>query len=160
MTTHEVCLLLGSNIQPEKNLEQGLELLGQQVNILRCSSAWETPAIGSDGPDYLNLAVLITTTQEAGNLKENILRPLEAKLGRVRNADKNAPRTIDIDMITYDDQVVDPSLWHYAHRAVPVAEVLPEVLSEAGEPIVAIAARLAEVTSIRRKPGIPAYRIK
>jgi 2-amino-4-hydroxy-6-hydroxymethyldihydropteridine diphosphokinase len=151
---HQACLLLGSNIHPEKNLVQGLELLGKEVKIMRFSSAWETPAVGSAGPDFLNAAVLITTLMEAGELKEKVLRPLEAKLGRVRSADKNAPRPIDFDIILFDGQLLDPSLWHYAHRAVPVAEILPGYRSERGELLSEAASDLAKITPIHLKPGV------
>lgn len=156
MTTkeHQVCLLLGSNLQPEKNLALGVDLLQKQVKIIRVSSVWETPDVGSAGPDFLNLAVLITTPLAAGELKEQILRPLEAQLGRVRSADKNAPRTFDVDIILFDGQLLDPNLWRYAHRAVPVAEILPDYRSDRGDFLKEAASRLAATTPIRFKPDV------
>lgn len=126
---HQACLLLGSNIQPEKNLTLGLNLLQNMVTISSLSSVWETPSVGSSGPDFLNLAVLITTPFKATQLKVQVLRPLEKRLGRVRSANKNAPRTFDIDIILFDGQLLDQNLWSYAHRAVPVAEILPDYRS-------------------------------
>ena len=151
---HLVCLLLGSNIRPEKNLTLGVDLLREKVRIVRISSVWETPSVGSPGPDYLNLALLVATSLEASDLKEKVLRPLEAQLGRVRSADKNAPRPIDLDIILYDDQQLDPNLWLYAHRAVPVAEILPEYRSSQGVVLREAASELAEKTPIRLKPGV------
>jgi len=151
---HQVCLLLGSNIQPEKNLALGVDLLRSQVKIVRASSVWETPAVGSAGLDFLNLALLVTTSQDAGMFKEKVIHPLEAQLGRVRSADKNAPRTIDIDIILVDNQLLDPNLYRFAHRAVPVAEILPDLRSEQGELLKDIASRLTKTTQIRLRPDL------
>jgi 2-amino-4-hydroxy-6-hydroxymethyldihydropteridine diphosphokinase len=145
---HQVCLLLGSNIQPRKNLALGVKLLGWQVQILRLSSLWETASVGSSGPDFLNQAALALTTLEADGLKQKVLRPLEAQLGRVRGADKNAPRTFDADIILFDQQQLDPNLWLFAHRAVPVAELLPDYRSAEGELLKDAASLLAKTTPI------------
>ncbi len=152
--TYQVCLLLGSNIDPEKNLPQAIDLLRRQVTLLRASSVWQSPPIGHPGPDFLNMAVLIATPLTAQDLKETVLRPLEAHLGRVRGADKNAPRTIDIDIILFDGQLVDAELFNYAHRAVPVGELLPDLRSPQGEPLEKVAARLSKTDSIRLKSGV------
>jgi 2-amino-4-hydroxy-6-hydroxymethyldihydropteridine diphosphokinase len=151
---HEACLLLGSNIEPERNLLKAIDLLKQQVKLLRSSSAWQTPPIGSEGPDFLNLAIIIATSLSATELKEKVLRPLEAQLGRVRTADKNSPRPIDLDIILFDGQLLDPELFHYAHRAVPVSELLPGFLSPEGEPLLKVAADLSKNTPIRLKPEV------
>lgn len=151
---HQVCLLLGSNLQPEKNLALSVDLLRSKVKIVRGSSVWETPAVGSAGPDFLNLALLVTTSQDVGLFKEKVIRPLEMQLGRVRSADKNAPRTIDIDIILFDNQLLDPNLWSFAHRAVPVAEILPDLRSDQGDLLKDIAVGLAETTPIRLKPNL------
>jgi 2-amino-4-hydroxy-6-hydroxymethyldihydropteridine diphosphokinase len=145
---HRVCLLLGSNIEPEKNIPLAVALLQKRMPVLRTSSVWESQAIGSDGPNFLNAALLALTEADANHLKEQVFRPLEAQLGRVRTQDKNSPRPIDIDLILFDQQLLDPSLWHYAHRAVPVAEVLPGYLLETGEYLNDAASRLASMTPI------------
>jgi 2-amino-4-hydroxy-6-hydroxymethyldihydropteridine diphosphokinase len=152
---HQACLLLGSNILPEQNLVRGVDLLRKKVKIVQISSVWETPAVGSPGPDFLNLALLITTTLAADEFKEKVLRPLETQLGRRRSVDKNAPRTIDVDIILFDGQLLDPNLWRYAHRAVPVAEILPDYRSGQGDTLREVASVLAETTPIRLKLDVP-----
>lgn len=151
---HRACLLLGSNIQPERNLPLAVELLRGRVEILQTSSVWESRAVGSRGPNFLNAALLCFTRLEASALKWLVLRPLEAQLGRVRNADKNAPRPIDIDVVTLDERVLELSLWQYSFRAVPVAELLPDLLSEAGQPLHQVAANLARETPPRWRPDV------
>ena len=80
-TMHRVCLLLGSNIQPEKNLPLAVNLLQKQVTILKTSSVWESKAVGSDGANILNAAVVVLTSLEADILKEQVLRPVEGAIG-------------------------------------------------------------------------------
>ena len=145
---HRVCLLLGSNIQPEKNIPLAMSLLQKQLTILKTSSVWESRAVGSDGANILNAAMLALTSLDAETLKEDVLHPLEAQLERVRTRDKNSPRTIDLDILTFDQQLLDLNLWHYAYRAVPMAEVLPDYQSETGEYLKDAALRLAHTTPI------------
>ncbi len=132
VSEHQVCLLLGSNIQPERNLPLAIDLLQNHLTVLQISSVWETSPIGSNGPNFLNAALLAQTGFEQRTLKSQILIPLEAKMGRVRSADKNAPRPIDLDIILFDRLILDPTIWLFAHRAVPMAEIQPDIHSEAG----------------------------
>jgi 2-amino-4-hydroxy-6-hydroxymethyldihydropteridine diphosphokinase len=142
VSEHQVSLLLGSNILPERNLPLAIDQLQSKLTILRISSVWESPAVGSPGPSYLNAALLGQTPLTPEELKLQILAPLEVKMGRVRSADKNAPRPIDLDIILFDGQILDPTLWRFAHRAVPMAEIQPDIRSEAGETLKLAAAKL------------------
>ncbi len=151
---HQACLLLGSNIQPERNLLLAVNLLKEQLEVVRVSSVWETPAFGSEGPNFLNAAILARTHLEAKFLKDQILIPIETRLGRVRTANKYAARTIDLDLIIFDGRLLDPALWQHAHRAVPVSEVLPAYTSESGETLKGAASRLASTASIRLRPDV------
>lgn len=146
---HEACLLLGSNIRPEQHLPLAVELLQKRVRVLRASSVWETSAVGSDGPNFLNMALLVESPFDLTALKEQVLRPLEAQLGRVRTKDKNASRTMDIDILFFDGRAVDELLWRYAFRAVPAAELLPTATSQTGEKLKHVADRLAGSAQIR-----------
>jgi 2-amino-4-hydroxy-6-hydroxymethyldihydropteridine diphosphokinase len=153
---HRACLLLGSNIQPEENLRKAVHLLRQNFQVERGSGVWESAAIGSEGPNFLNAAVIIRTSLTPRQLKEGFLRPLEARLGRVRTIDKNAPRTIDIDIVAWDADIVDANVWKYAHAAVPVAELLPCYQSEAtGEFLEQRAAHLSRSTQIFARREVP-----
>lgn len=154
---HRICLLLGSNIEPEENLLQSVNLLRQHITMVQTSSVWESPAIGSDGPNFLNAAVLATTPLGADNLKEYVLLPLELQLGRLRTKDKNASRTIDIDLILFDQQLLDPSAWDYAHSAVPVAEILPDYQLATGEYLKDSASSLACRTPIKQRGDLSGY---
>ena len=154
VSEHQVCLLLGSNIQPEHNLPRAIDLLQIHLTILRISSVWETPPVGSAGPSFLNAALLAQTPLNQTELKLQILTPLEAKMGRLRSADKNAPRPIDLDIILFDGLILDQTLWLFAHRAVPVAGIQPDIRSEAGETLQEAAAKFISGGSIRLRPEV------
>jgi 2-amino-4-hydroxy-6-hydroxymethyldihydropteridine diphosphokinase len=150
-----VYLGLGSNISPVKNLVNGLAFLRQYVDVQRCSSVWETAPVPAIGPNYLNAAVLIQTNLTPGLLKTIILRRIEVQLGRVRMSNKNAPRTIDMDILIYDGQLMDLKVWTHAFLAVPLAELLPDSTNPAsGETLRQVADRLAKDTLVKIRPDI------
>jgi len=124
---HQTYLSIGSNIEPEINLPQAIQMLREYGKVVNISSIWESEAVGSDGPNFLNLCVLfLTDLQQPVDLKEQIIRPIESKLGRIRYADKNAPRTIDLDIVLFDNQPLNVDFWEYAFVVVPLAELLPD----------------------------------
>jgi 2-amino-4-hydroxy-6-hydroxymethyldihydropteridine diphosphokinase len=154
---HRVAIILGSNIDKEHNLPAAVRLLAQAAPILAVSTVYETAAAGRpEQPSYFNAAVLLQTGETAAALKDGLLDDIERRLGRRRTADKYAARTIDLDIVLYDDEVFDytprggrvhhipdPDLLTYAHCAVPVAELLPGARHpETAEPLSAISARL------------------
>jgi 2-amino-4-hydroxy-6-hydroxymethyldihydropteridine diphosphokinase len=123
---HEVYLNIGSNIKPEYYLREAIRLLGEYGQVKAVSSAWQSHAFGSDGPDFLNACIQFLTPMAPRELKEQVIRPIEAKLGRVRSADKFAPRTIDIDIILFDDEPFGWEFWSNAFVVVPLADLLPD----------------------------------
>jgi len=129
---HDVYLLLGSNIEPEKNISLAIRSLmdSTQLMVKRISAVWQTKAIGSSGADFLNVAVHIRITCELGCLKEMVIGEIEKKLGRVRTGDKYAPRTIDLDVIVFDHIVIDKDVFQLDHIMLPISELLPELFSD------------------------------
>lgn len=124
-TQNSIVILLGSNIHPGKNLKKALGILGEHTWIKSRSSVWRTQAVGSDGPDFLNMAVEIETDLGADQIKSRLIRDIESRLGRVRTEDKYAPRTIDLDIILVNDEVIDSDVWIKAFVALPVSEIRP-----------------------------------
>jgi 2-amino-4-hydroxy-6-hydroxymethyldihydropteridine diphosphokinase len=151
---HQTCLLLGSNIEPEVNIPQAVSLLQEKLTILRVSSVWQSASVDCCYPDYLNLAVLVSTDLDAEQLKEQVLRPLETRMGRVRTEDRNASRTIDIDIILFDGQVIDPGLWQHVHQAMPVSEIYPGCRDERGRILRETARSLAMSTPIQLRQDV------
>jgi 2-amino-4-hydroxy-6-hydroxymethyldihydropteridine diphosphokinase len=142
---HQAVIGIGSNISPRENIRSSLYLLSRMVSITAVSGIWKTPAVGSPGPDFLNAAVLISTSNSLDQLRIEILRPIENLLGRVRTQDPNAPRTMDLDILIFDGVILDELLWKYAHMGVPAAEIVPNFIDpETG-------VRAAEIAKIMRK---------
>jgi len=153
--THRAYLGLGSNIYPEQNLPLALVILSQRVQIISVSHVWETQPVGSVGANFLNAVTLITTQLPAQLLKNVVLRPIESRLGRKRTFNKNAPRQIDLDILIYDERVVDSKIWTRAFLAVPLAELVPSLPHpDTHEELQEISTRLAEQTIILPRPDI------
>lgn len=152
---HLAYLNLGSNIQPETNLVRAVELLHAYGKVLKVSNAWESLSVGMEGPNYLNACVLFQTELMQVELKENIIRPIEARLGRRRSENKYAPRTIDIDIVLFDDQPYNDKFWRYAFVIVPLAEIYPDYKNPLlGETLAQTAARLRSQVWMEARPEV------
>lgn len=100
-------IALGSNIDPEENFKNALELIEKLGTITKRTEFITTKPLKYESqPDFLNGAIILVTKK---GLKELALelKQIESKLGRVRNANKNAPRTIDLDITTFNGFLVD-----------------------------------------------------
>lgn len=128
MPNNRLVVLLGSNINPEYHLRQALALIGEETSILQVSRVFETPPVGMQGENFLNAAILILTEKSPGEFKNTLLRDIEARLGRVRTEDKFIPRTIDLDIIIANDEVLDEEIFSHAHVCIPVADLMPELI--------------------------------
>ena len=142
---HKVYLNLGSNIQPEGNIVKAIQLLSTYGEVRCISRAWESKSVGAAGPNFLNACSLFMASQTQTELKERVIHPIEAELGRVRSENKFIPRTIDIDIILFDDQPYSDKFWEDAFVIVPLAEIYPEYKNpKTGELISETAARLRQ----------------
>ncbi len=100
-------------------------MLGEYGHVEAVSNAWESRAVGSDGPNFLNASVQLITDIEPAELKERLARPIEGALGRIRTEDKNAPRPIDVDVMMVDGEAYNVDRWDNAFVLLPIAELLP-----------------------------------
>jgi 2-amino-4-hydroxy-6-hydroxymethyldihydropteridine diphosphokinase len=142
---HQAFLSLGSNIEPVKNLVKAIELLQKYGKLEKISNAWESESVGAEGPNYLNACVLLVTPLGQLELKERALLPIETELGRQRSADKFAPRTIDIDIVLFNDKFMNGKYWEQAFVVIPLAEIHPEYQNPlTGESIIQTATRLRQ----------------
>lgn len=147
---------VGSNIRPEANVHEALRMLSEKARILGVSTFYRTPPEnGAAQPLFWNGVVSCETDLPPWVLKHSVLRRIEAALGRERTADKNAPRTIDLDIIVYHDPAFtrgplafsDPDILHRDFLAVPLAELAPDlVLPGLGHSIRDVVARLPPFT--------------
>jgi len=116
-------IALGSNLDPEENLRQALHLLSRKVKVLRLSTFYRSkPLNRPEQDDFVNGVAEAQTDLPPFELKP-LLREIEARLWRVRTADKYAARTIDLDLVSADD----PDLRTRAFLTVPVAELAPDL---------------------------------
>ena len=152
---HLAYLNLGSNIEPRVNLVRAVELLRDYGDVLRVSNAWESKPVGAEGPNYLNACVLFRTKLTQIDLKQEVIQPIESRLGRKRSRDKFAPRTMDIDIILFDDKSYNDKHWNYAFVIVPLAETYPEYQNPVThENIAETATRLRSKVWIETRPEV------
>jgi 2-amino-4-hydroxy-6-hydroxymethyldihydropteridine diphosphokinase len=160
---NRVFLSLGSNMDKEKNLPAAVAMLRQFCHVIAVSSAYETAPVGLvDQANFLNAAVLIETDLDAVSLKRDVLVHIERTLERRRQTDKNAPRTIDIDLTLFNDdslqvgsrRIPDPELLQFSHIAIPIAELAPDLRHpQTGQTLAEIAQTL--LTAAAHTGGIP-----
>jgi 2-amino-4-hydroxy-6-hydroxymethyldihydropteridine diphosphokinase len=92
---------VGSNLSPEENVPAALELLSWEMDITGISTFYQTPPLGNpSAPPFINGVLEVHTTLSEEGLLELLAR-VEGLLGRVREADKYAPRTMDLDLLVY-----------------------------------------------------------
>tara|TARA_Y100001935_G_scaffold25600_1_gene18967 strand:+ start:161 stop:538 length:378 start_codon:yes stop_codon:yes gene_type:complete len=91
-------LSLGSNIEPEKNLDLAIGALEKILNEMNCSTTHQTKAEGFEGADFLNLVISGISPLSFESLNK-MLKSIEDKAGRDREAPKFSARTLDIDIV-------------------------------------------------------------
>lgn len=131
---------VGSNIEPEENISEALKKLSVETTVLEVSSFYKTPFVNESGlvdeavNDFYNGVFKVEVFFEPFTLK-SYLRSIEEELGRVREGDtKFSPRTIDLDILIYDNYIIDepgltipdPDIWTREFVAVPLMELMGE----------------------------------
>lgn len=126
-------LSLGSNEQPERYLRAAVDELRARFGAVVVSQVYRTPAVGFEGPDFLNCAAAIRSDLEPQALND-WLHALEDRHGRRRDVPRFSSRTLDVDIVYFDDRVMRgegnlelprPELKH-AFVLKPLAEIAPE----------------------------------
>jgi 2-amino-4-hydroxy-6-hydroxymethyldihydropteridine diphosphokinase len=125
-----VWLSLGSNIERERHIRQAVHALRSSHPDAVLSSVYESEAEGFEGKPFYNL-VMGFETDETPSVLVGRLRDIEAASGRVRGQQKFGDRTLDIDLLTYGDQVLKrdglilprDEITRYAFVLGPLAEV-------------------------------------
>ena len=145
-------MAVGSNINPAANVRAAIRALALHAPIVAISTVYRTEPEGRPGqPSFYNCVLEIRTEMRPQELKSQVLRRIEADLGRQRTADKYAPRTIDLDLILYGDLVLDtsglvlpdPQIARRPFLAVPLSELAPGLkLPGSDSKVVELAAKL------------------
>lgn len=121
---------VGSNIDKETNIPSSLKALKNQFGDLQTSSIYETEAVGFEGDSFYNLIVRFESALSAKEVAK-LLRQIELDHGRSRESQKFSPRTLDLDLILFGDQIISDGrlqiprdeILHYAFVLEPLAEI-------------------------------------
>ncbi|HFZ8995084.1 TPA: 2-amino-4-hydroxy-6-hydroxymethyldihydropteridine diphosphokinase [Citrobacter freundii] len=132
------CIALGSNLaSPLEQVNAAIKALGDipDSRIVAVSSFYRTPPLGpQDQPDYLNAAVALETSLAAEALLDHTQR-IELQQGRVRKAERWGPRTLDLDIMLFGDEVINTPRLTVPHYDMknrgfmlwPLFEIAPEL---------------------------------
>ncbi len=123
-----VCIIgIGSNINPEQSTRTALAVLKREVDVQGISTWVKTAPIGiTSQNDFINGAVKVRTTMSRETFK-NYLKNLENRLGRDRMLPKFGPRVIDLDIIVWNDEIVDDDYYTRAFVRDAVHELKDEI---------------------------------
>ncbi len=131
----QIWLSLGSNQQRKRHLCLAMRRLRDYLGEAQVSPVYESDAEGFSGPDFYNLIAGFETEQSAEELIA-LLSRIEDNLGRIRGEQKFSSRNIDIDLLTYGDQIFPvcgkklprEDILDYAFVLKPLADIAPQQL--------------------------------
>jgi 2-amino-4-hydroxy-6-hydroxymethyldihydropteridine diphosphokinase len=158
MEEHIVYLALGSNLDNRlANLRQALAALPPQMEVKAKSHVYKTPPWGyEDQPRFLNQVIKVITYLEPGPLLKHLKR-LEVTLGR-KASFQNGPRLIDIDILFYDDLILNtdsliiphPRLPERGFVLLPLMDIDPDLVHPANKKSVREMAALSDLKGIEK----------
>ena len=129
-----VFISLGSNIDRQVKTREGVNALRAHYGDLRLSSVYESEAVGFDGDSFYNMVIVLNTDEDVHAVAAT-LRKIEDEYGRDRNNPKFSSRTLDLDLLLYDDVIVDEQALQIPRDEIlkrafvlwPLAEVAPDL---------------------------------
>jgi 2-amino-4-hydroxy-6-hydroxymethyldihydropteridine diphosphokinase len=128
-------LSLGSNVDAERHIREAILALRKAFTTCRLSPIYRSRAVGFEGKDFINLAALVETDMAPLELR-SWLRELEDRYGRDRNQPRFSDRTLDIDILLFDELVLDTDelevprreILKFAHVLKPLADLAPSLM--------------------------------
>lgn len=134
-TMARACLSLGSNLDPEAHLRAAIAGLRERFGNVLVSNVYRTRAVGFDGGDFLNAAAVVDTDLEPAAL-DAWLHALEDAHGRDRSGPRFGDRTLDVDLVLYDERIVEGpghlrvprGELRHAFVLRPLAEIAPDMV--------------------------------
>lgn len=125
---------LGSNVDAEHHIRIAVHSLIKAFGDVEVSPIYRSRAVGFEGSDFINLVVRVQTAFKPMELRY-FLRNLEDRYGRNREAPKWSDRTLDIDILLFDDLVIKTSklilpraeILKFAHVLKPLADIAPDM---------------------------------
>ena len=130
-----IYISIGSNIEAEQHLRHAVAELQAHYGELQLSSVYESESVGFHGDNFLNMVVGLDTDEDV-HMVVQTLRLIEDRYGRVRTGPRFSARTLDLDLLLYDDLVLKENglelprgeITHNAFVLWPLAELAPELL--------------------------------
>lgn len=131
----KIYISLGSNIDREANTRAGVRALRKHYGELELSSVYESEAVGFEGDAFYNMVIACDTDEDVHEVVRQ-LRAIEDANGRDREGPKFSSRTLDLDLLLYDDLVLDVNglklpreeILHNAFVLWPLAEIAPALI--------------------------------
>ena len=129
-----ITISLGSNIEPQLNLEKATNEIAKFATLEKTSKIYKSKSVGFEGNDFLNQVILCEGKVE---LEETYfkLKKIEKEMGRVKNVNKFSDRLIDLDLLTFNDEISEGKITlphndilKYSFVLVPFAEIYPEFI--------------------------------
>jgi len=125
---NRVVVGVGSNIDPEKNIEEARKRIEKRHRVVAESRFIRTKPVGySEQPDFVNGVIRIETEMEYGELNE-WLGGVESDLGRVRGGNRYGPRTMDLDVVVWNGEIVDKDVCERGFLRNCILEVWPDLV--------------------------------
>ena len=129
----KIYVSLGSNIDRERNTRSGVEALRQRFGGLELSSVYESEAVGFEGDAFYNMVIACEVGEDVYSVNR-VLADIEDAHGRVRSGPRFSSRTLDLDLLLYDDLVLDEKGFRLPREEIlknafvlwPLAEIAPD----------------------------------
>jgi len=127
-----VAVSIGSNVERERNVKDALAALGKSFGALSRSPVYESAAYGFDGPPFYNLVVVFETPLDVRAVRAKI-QAIENLQGRKIGENRSGSRSLDLDLLLYDDAVLHDQgldvprreIFEHAYILKPLADLLP-----------------------------------
>jgi 2-amino-4-hydroxy-6-hydroxymethyldihydropteridine diphosphokinase len=125
----------GSNINRDDNIRSGVRAMREQFNNVEVSTVYETSAVGFEGDNFYNMIVSLETDLAPLQLQQK-LHQIENEFGRTRGGPRYVSRTLDLDLLLYDDLVCEEEgleipredVVKFAFVLLPLSEMAGELL--------------------------------
>lgn len=130
---HQIYISVGSNIDKERNTRSGLDAMEKVFGSIQLSTVYESEAVGFSGSHFYNLVVAAQTDYDVAAVCR-ALKAIEQQNGRVRGEKRFAPRTLDLDLLLFDDLITQDGvvlprdeIEYNAFVLLPLSELAPNL---------------------------------
>jgi len=121
-------------VEPQQHLRLGISELSRRYAVLELSNVYRSQAVGFDGEDFLNLVVGLETESTPVEIHDSI-EELHELANRQRGESRFSPRTLDVDLLLYGDEVIETGpirvpredVLKYSFVLGPLAEIAPHL---------------------------------